>query len=110
MFTDSNKIGLVLRLIDEKKYLDAGLIYQVLVESHVHSWMLKAYLTDEHLGQWGPPQFDKKMTLAYDNFRKNILKTKPHVFIEKELEAGVELPACTWGLRIVSEGKEVERL
>ena len=110
LFTKLNKMDLVLRLIDERKYLDAGLIYQVLVERHMHSWMLKAYLEDDKVSHWGTPQFDRKMTLAYDNFRKNILKTKPHVFIEKELEVGVELPACTWGLRIVSEGKEVERL
>jgi len=110
LFAEPDKMGVVLKLIDEKKYLDAGLIFQVLVERHMHSWMLKAYLEDEKMGHWGPPQFDRGLPLSYENFRKKVLMAKPHVFIEKELEAGVELPTCAWGLRVVAEGKEVERL
>jgi hypothetical protein len=110
MFTDSNKMSMVLRLINEKKYLDAGIIFQVLVESHRNSWMLRSYLADETLHHWGLPNFSNGLPLAYDKFREKVLKSRPHVFIEKEVEAGEELPASTWGLRVVAEGKEVERL
>ena len=106
-------ISVVKRLIDEKKYVDAGCLFTMLSKTAHMRWRVEWHmLNDTHPNSKSLPhswrsQAKKDATV---NFRKMILTQHSGVFDFVELKAGGPLPASQWGLLVQSGGSPVVRL
>jgi hypothetical protein len=112
----SADFSVVQRLIDEKKYLDAGLLFGAI--STRTNWYISyalgsvknegrsieevansygRYIKDA--ANWNPAKF-----------RKALYKHSPQVFTTEERTAGTKLTEATWGFDTIVDGKVAERL
>ena len=109
-FDHNNATTAALALIDQKKYLDAGILFSLYNGTNYRQWYLERYLEDPADTNWGKPEFRKGLPLPLKAFRDKVLRSKDHVFVEKEVPMGDPLPSSTWGLRVVRDGQQVVRL
>jgi len=108
--------SVVRRLIDEKKYLDAGLLFGAIysrtnwyisyafdsVKNESRSMEEVANSYGGHIkdaANWNPVKF-----------RKALYKHSPQVFTTEERAAGAHLAEATWGFNTIVDGKIAERL
>lgn len=103
----------VKRLIDEKKYVDAGCLFTLFNKSSHMRWRVEWVMDNET--QSGVPQLthrwkDSAISDVKNNLRKEILKQHVDVFNAKPLERGAPLPSSQWGLIVQVDGKPVERV
>lgn len=106
----------VKRLIDDRKYIDAGCLFIMLSRfSHMRwrtEWIMNhtdgtGKITTESL----PYAFvDKAVADIQVNFRKMILLQHPEVFKMEKIERGAALPASQWGIKVQLDGQPVIRL
>jgi len=103
----------VKRLIDEKKYVDAGCLFAMFTRATHMRWRVERcaggdnYQLNQPLGyEWRT----SAMKAIDTDFRKMILKQHPDVFSHHELEQGAPLPSSQWGVEVRAEGHVVKRL
>lgn len=107
-------MAVVKRLIDEKKYVDAGCLFHMLSRGSHMRWRVEWQMRED-------AQSATNNTLSSNwrinaqrdisvNFRKMILKQHPEVFVFTELEKNAHLPSSQWSLLIQSDGNPVFRL
>lgn len=106
-------IAVVKRLIDEKKYVDAGCLFSLLNRTSHMRWRIEWQMDNETLPVAQSLSYGWRGQAKKDvttNFRKEILKQHPEVFTFTELEAGDPLPASQWGVEVRVGNQPVERL
>lgn len=107
-------MAVVKRLIDEKKYIDAGCLFTMLESMGHLGWRVayEMHKNPEERGAFGVIPSSWK-THAHNaialKFRQRILKQHLDVFKFEELPVSGPLPSSQWGLRIECDGKPVER-
>ena len=108
--------SVVRRLIDEKKYLDAGLLFGA--TSFRANWYIsyafgsvkkEGRSMEEVANSYGG---HIKSAANWDpaKFRKALYKHSPQVFTTEEKAAGTKLTEATWGFDTIVDGKVAERL
>lgn len=106
-------MGTVKRLVDEKKYVDAGCLFTLLSKTSHMRWRIEWEMDRETQSSNRSLSFNWKSQAKKDvstSFRKMILKQHPEVFTFKELEAGDPLPASQWGIEVRVDNQPVVRL
>jgi hypothetical protein len=109
--------GRVLQLIDEKKYLDAGLLYGM-NHGNGNSWYtahtIEHVLEDESRLREKAENYKLhiKSTTRWseDKFRRDIYAGTPEVFETYESGVGEKIPSSAWGFDVMVDGKVAERL
>lgn len=108
--------SVVRRLIDEKKYLDAGLLFGA--TSSRANW----YITYAFSSVKNESRSMEEVANSYGGhikdaanwnpakFRKALYKHSPQIFTTEERAAGTKLTAATWGFDTIVDGKIAERL
>jgi hypothetical protein len=108
--------GRVLQLIDEKKYLDAGLLYGM-NHGNGNSWYtahtIEHVLEDESRLREKAENYKLhiKSTTRWseDKFRRDIYAGTPEVFETYESGAGEKIPSSAWGFDVIVDGNVAER-
>ena len=108
--------SVVRRLIDEKKYLDAGLLFGA-ASSRVNWYISYAFDSvknesrsiEEVANSYGH-QVKDAANWNPAKFRKALYKHSPQVFTTEERAAGTKLTEATWGFDTIVDGKVAERL
>jgi hypothetical protein len=109
--------GRVLQLIDEKKYLDAGLLYGM-NHGNGNSWYtahtIEHVLEDESRLREKAENYKLhiKSTTRWseDKFRRDIYAGTPEVFETYESGVGEKIPSSAWGFDVMVDGKVAGRL
>ena len=108
--------SVVRRLIDEKKYLDAGMLFGA--ANFRANWYItyafdsvknESRSMEEVVNSYGG---HIKSAANWDpaKFRKALYKHSPQVFTTEERAAGTKLTESTWGFGTIVDGKVAERL
>ena len=106
----------VRRLIDEKKYLDAGLLFGA--TAFRANWYI-TYAFDSVKNEKRPIEEISHSYGGYirnaanwspEKFRKALYKHSPELFDTEERAAGAHLAESTWGFDTIVDGKIAERL
>lgn len=103
----------VKRLIDEKKFVDAGCMFALLNSSSYIRWRIEWEMEKDNQSGGSSINYRFKQNAKKDvstKFRKMILKQHPEVFTFTELEAGDPLPASQWGIEVRVGNQPVVRL
>lgn len=109
--------GRVKQLIEEKKYLDAGLLYG-LNHGNGNSWYtahtIEQVLGDESKMHEVANRYDRHLKnlsrLDEAKFRRDVYAGSPEVFETYESGAGEKIPSSAWGFDVMVDGKIAERL
>jgi len=109
--------GRVKQLIEEKKYLDAGLLYGM-NHGNGNSWYtahsIEHVLEDESRLRDRAESYKLhlKSTARWseDKFRRDIYAGTPELFDTYESGAGEKIPSSAWGFDVMIDGKVAERL
>lgn len=103
----------VKRLIDEKKYVDAGCLFTSFNRNSNMRWRTEWMMDNEAQSGNNSLSYrwkDNAINDVKNNLRKEILKQHTHVFNAKPLERGAPLPSSQWGLLVQVDGNPVERV
>lgn len=106
-------MAVVKRLIDERKYVDAGCLFTMLSKTSHMQWRVEWYMDRDIQtgnGSLGHNWVDQAIKDVGTNFRKRILKQHPEVFTFTELDKGDPLPSSQWGVDIRVGDQSVVRL
>lgn len=106
-------VSSVKRLIDEKKYVDAGCLFSLNGKGSHLRWRVEWAMQNEI--QSGPQSLshgwkEQAKREVGTNFRKMILRQHLDVFELIELEAGRPLPTSQWGVEVRVGNQSVVRL
>jgi len=108
----------VKRMIDEKRYVDAGCLFSMLSQQTHIRWRVEWHMNTYQERTVPDPPFiplpsnwrSNVMNDLKSNFRKKILREHTEAFDFVEQRAGLELPASQWEVIVKADGKSVIRL
>lgn len=103
----------VKRLIDEKKYVDAGCLFAMFTRATHMRWRVERCAEGDYYQLNQPLGYGWRtsaMRAIDTDFRKMILKQHPDVFSYHELEQGSPLPSSQWGVEVRVNGQAVKRM
>lgn len=107
-------MAVVKRLIDERKYVDAGCLFALLNSSSYMRWRIEWEMERDEQPSAGTSLGFRWRERAKDDvakkFRKMILKEHPEVFTFVELEKDDPLPTSQWGIEVRVGNQPVARL